>query len=56
MLTIDTDAHSTIQLEQMEFGIRTARRAWLQADDVLNTRPLAAVRRWIAKKRKGQKK
>lgn len=52
MLTIDTDAHSAQQLEQMSLGVRTARRAWAAAEDVLNTRPLYAVKQWIAKKRK----
>jgi DNA polymerase (family 10) len=52
MLSIDTDAHSVAQLAQMRYGIMTARRGWLRAADVLNTRPLAAVRMWIKKKRK----
>lgn len=52
MLTIDTDAHAPVQFEQMDFGVRLARRAWLRAEDVLNTRPLYQVKRWIAKKRK----
>ncbi len=52
MLSIDTDAHSTAQLSQMKYGIVTARRGWLRASDVLNTQPLAAMRRWIARKRK----
>lgn len=52
MLSIDTDAHSTAQLTQMRYGITTARRGWLRAKDVLNTMPLAAMRRWIARKRK----
>jgi len=51
MLCINTDAHSVAQLDQMKFGIMTARRGWLRADDVLNTRPLAALRRWMQKKR-----
>lgn len=52
MLSIDTDAHSAQQLEQMSLGVRVARRAWAAAEDVLNTRPLYAVKQWIAKKRK----
>jgi len=52
MITIDTDAHATAQLRQMEFGIRVARRGWLSADNVLNTRPLTLVKKWIANKRR----
>jgi len=51
-LAIDTDAHAPAQLEQMKYGIATARRAWLTADDVINTQPLFVLRKWIAKKRK----
>ncbi len=39
-LVIDTDAHSSRQLGLMEYGIFTARRAWLEKDDVINTYPL----------------
>lgn len=51
MLCIDTDSHSTAQLDQMRFGILTARRGWLRKQDVLNTRPLPDLRKWIQKKR-----
>jgi DNA polymerase (family 10) len=43
MLSINPDAHSTSDLENIEYGIATARRGWLEADDVLNTRDLDAV-------------
>jgi len=39
-LVIDTDAHSSRQLDLMVYGIFTARRAWLEKDDVINTYPL----------------
>jgi len=42
--TVSSDAHSTKELEFMQFGIGSARRAWLTADDVLNTRPVEALR------------
>jgi len=38
-VAIATDAHSTSDLEFMRFGIGQARRGWLEADDVINTRP-----------------
>jgi len=39
-LTINTDAHSALQLELMKFGVFTARRGWIEAKDVINTLPL----------------
>ncbi len=43
MLSINPDAHSTADLLNIEYGIATARRAWLEEEDVLNTRDLDAV-------------
>lgn len=39
-VAISTDAHSVNGFEMMRFGVAQAGRGWLQADDVLNTRPL----------------
>jgi DNA polymerase (family 10) len=39
LLVIDSDAHRTDTLRNMRWGIATARRAWLTAADVANTRP-----------------
>jgi len=41
---ISTDAHSIDQLDFMRFGIGQARRGWLRAGDVLNTRGLDELR------------
>ncbi len=38
-IVINSDAHRTQTFEVMRWGIATARRAWLTADDVANTRP-----------------
>ncbi len=38
-MVIDTDAHSTVQLDYIRFGVFAARRAGLTKDDVLNTLP-----------------
>jgi DNA polymerase (family 10) len=35
--TISTDAHRPAHLQNMRFGVITARRGWLEAGDVLNT-------------------
>ena len=40
-IAISTDAHSVNAFQYIRFGIDQARRAWLSADDVINTRPLA---------------
>ncbi len=37
-LAISTDAHGVEELAFMRYGVDTARRGWLQANDVLNTR------------------
>ena len=42
-LVISTDAHSTLELRNARWGVATARRAWLQPDDVLNTRDVQAM-------------
>ena len=36
-IVINTDAHETRHLDRIKYGIRQLRRAWLTADDVLNT-------------------
>jgi DNA polymerase (family 10) len=42
--TASSDAHSTTELDYLQFGIGSARRGWLTASDVLNTRPLDELR------------
>ncbi len=46
-LAISTDAHATQTLAYMRFGVDQARRGWIEADDVINTRSLAQLRRLI---------
>lgn len=43
MVAISTDSHNRLHLDYVRFGIHTARRGWLEKDDVLNTRPLKEV-------------
>jgi DNA polymerase (family 10) len=52
-LVISTDAHSTGALLNLRWGVHIARRAWLQASDVLNTRPLGELRARLRRNRKG---
>jgi DNA polymerase (family X) len=44
-IVIDSDAHRTDTLRNMRWGIATARRGWLTAEQVANTRPWAQLRR-----------
>jgi len=46
-VAISTDAHRAADLDLMRFGIDQARRGWLEPDDVVNTRPLAELRRLL---------
>jgi DNA polymerase (family 10) len=46
-LAVSTDAHSIDAFQCIRFGIDQARRAWLTANDVLNTRPLAELRKLL---------
>lgn len=39
-LVINCDAHSIDQIDLLPYGIHTARRGWVRAEDVINTRPL----------------
>jgi DNA polymerase (family 10) len=40
-IVVDTDAHSTEELDQMRYGITQLRRAGLTPADILNTKPTA---------------
>ncbi|MEU3556639.1 DNA polymerase/3'-5' exonuclease PolX [Streptomyces fragilis] len=50
---IDSDAHSVPDLGHLRFGVGTARRGWLTADEVINTWPLTRLRRFLRKGRRG---
>ena len=43
-VAISTDAHRAEDLGLMRFGVDQARRGWLEPADVVNTRPLSALR------------
>jgi len=44
VLAVDTDAHVGAELGAMRFGVGTARRGWLTAEDVVNAWPLDRVK------------
>ncbi len=39
-IVLGTDSHSATQLDNMRWGVYTARRGWLEKSDVLNTLPV----------------
>jgi DNA polymerase (family 10) len=51
-LVVDSDSHRLDALgRQMQFGVGTARRGWIEPGHVLNTRSVADVRAFVARKR-----
>lgn len=50
---VNSDAHSTLHLAYMRYGVGTAQRGWLTKDDVINTWPLQRLRRFLRKGRPG---
>ncbi len=44
LISINSDAHSTADLDNLKYGVGQARRGWLEKQDVLNTRSLAGLR------------
>ena len=55
-IVINSDAHRIAQLDLMRYGIHTARRAWVSAEDVLNTRPLDEFLALLKRNRTGRSK
>ena len=49
-VVISTDAHSPRGLADMRYGVDQARRGWLEAGDVLNTRSVEEVMRWLGRR------
>jgi DNA polymerase (family 10) len=47
LVSIASDAHHGAQFEYLDYGVVQARRGWLRAQDVLNAKPLAEVRRLL---------
>jgi DNA polymerase (family 10) len=49
LLAINTDAHDCRHLADMEFGVMTARRGWVEKNSVINSWPLKKLQRWLDK-------
>jgi DNA polymerase (family 10) len=50
-IVISTDTHIATQYAYMSYGIAVSRRAWLEKKDVINTRGIQALKKYIAIKR-----
>ncbi len=47
LVSINSDAHSILDFDNLRYGIGQARRGWLEKNDVLNTRPLKSLRKLL---------
>jgi len=48
---VDTDAHSLRDLDYLQYGVATAQRGWLTAEDVITTWPLERLTEFVRRKR-----
>lgn len=49
VFSVNPDAHSIKGIKHVEFGIITARKGWLEKDDVLNTQPCEMISKTLKK-------
>ena len=49
LVSLNSDAHSVLDYDDLRHGVGQARRGWLEKADVLNTRPLAELRPLLAR-------
>ncbi len=52
LVVIDSDAHGVADFDDIRYGIGQARRGWLEAREVLNTRSLVQLRAFFRRKRR----
>lgn len=53
LISINPDAHSLDGLDDVNYGVMTARKGWLAPEDVLNTYPPAEVAQILRRRRTG---
>jgi DNA polymerase (family 10) len=46
-LSINTDSHSEADFDMLPYGVATARRAWVEAKDVINCWPKDKLLKWL---------
>lgn len=49
LISINSDSHHTEMLRYISYGVDTARRGWLEKEDVINTFPLSRLRKILRK-------
>ncbi|MBN2550852.1 MAG: DNA polymerase/3'-5' exonuclease PolX [Anaerolineales bacterium] len=49
-LAINTDAHSASDFDMLHFGVATARRGWVGAEEVINTWESSRLLEWLGKR------
>jgi DNA polymerase (family 10) len=47
LVAIDSDTHVLDHLGNLELGVATARRGWIEKTEVLNTRPATELVSWV---------
>jgi DNA polymerase (family 10) len=50
LLSTNSDAHSARQLENMRYAIATARRAWVETRNVVNTWSMESLLQWLQRR------
>jgi len=51
VFSLGTDAHALGGLKDMEYGVYTARRGWLEAREVINCWQFAKIKKWLGMNR-----
>ena len=46
-ISINTDSHSEGDFDMLPYGVATARRAWIEAKDVINCWPKDKLLKWL---------
>jgi DNA polymerase (family 10) len=52
-LSLNTDAHAAADLDLLHFGVATARRGWVRAEQVINCWETDRLEKWLKKKTTG---
>jgi DNA polymerase (family 10) len=53
LISLNPDAHSLEDLDDVAYGVITARKGWLEPHDVLNTYPPEEVTHLLQRRRQG---
>ncbi len=49
LISVNSDSHHTEMLRYISYGVDTARRGWLEKEDVINTFPISRLRKILRK-------